>query len=264
MYTLSFLFFAALVVPQTAYAKARHHTASSPKLQTASSITTIAAGPTVDTGKTNDVYTIDSKWTEQFSSRYEALATTFPGAEGSGSGVSVGFRVQTPQTAVGQFSDTFDYWHVNTVTIYPGLNGTTWTQPYNFNSYENMVQYDVGPPACKWGAGVGYYSESPYGQNSGYTTRGLGWGIDKFQDPTHTYSLFGGVHYYGNISGGMNGATGGFKLVRSQIGISYQPDLKIGLSYQLGFRNDLYVPNTNSSGNSRIFGGFAGLGYNFR
>jgi len=253
IYTLSFAVFAALVIPQAAHAQVRQHRA----------ITTIAAGPAVDTEKTNDVYTIDSRWVAQLTSRYDVLTTILPGAEGSGSGLSIGLRIQTPRTQIGQFSDTLDYWHVNSVTVYPGLNGMTWMQPHNYNSYENMLQYDVGPPACKWGAGVGYYSESPFGQNYGYTTRGLGWGIDKFQDPTHTYSIFGGVHYYGNISGTMNGATGGYKLVRSQIAVSYQPDLKIGLSYQLGFRNDTYIPNTNSFGNSRIFGGSFGIAYQF-
>ena len=217
----------------------------------------------VETQKTSTTQTLDSKWTGQFDVNWSGLSTVLPGAEGTGSGFYVGFRLNTPQTPVGQFSNTFEYWHVNTITRYPGPNGTTWTSPYTFYSYEDVVQYDFGPPQCRWGVGPGWYSEHPIGQIYNYSTSGFGVGIDKLQSPFQGYSLSGGFHYYPTISGGPNGNTQSYQFLRVNARLSYLADIQSHFSIYIGFTNDTYIPKTNSAGNTRIFGGYAGVGYKF-
>jgi len=96
---------------------------------------------------------------------------------------------------------------------------------------------------------VSYDDYHPIYELGGYNMSGIGFGIDKFPSDRRYYSLYTHDYYYPSISGSYNNQiSGGYQILRYDVGLSIHPDKMSGLSYQLGLKGE----NWNGKGqNSR-------------
>jgi hypothetical protein len=183
-------------------------------------------------------------WRLRLSTDYGPVQTNVIGAQGRGAALSFAFTAQFPGR---RFANTLSFTRYNTeipVLQYCPTCGALLDQYENddYDEYDDFFDWLVGSRDCRWGLGASYIYYHPVYQQGGYNMSGFGIGIDKFPSDRKFYSLYTHDYFYPNVSGRYNNqVSGGFQILRYDVGLSVHPDKSSGLSYQLGLKGENWV-----------------------
>jgi hypothetical protein len=190
-------------------------------------------------------------WRFRISSDYGPVQTNTIGAQGKGAAWNFAFTAQLPGR---RFANTLTFTRFNTeVPVFqycPTCGGIIVAQDENddYDEWDDFFDWFFGPRDCRWGLGVSYAYYHPVYEIGGYNMGGVGFGIDKFPSDRKYYSLYTHDYYYPNISGSYsNQVSGGFQILRYDVGLSVHPDKMSGLSYQLGLRGENWIGKGQNS-----------------
>jgi len=118
----------------------------------------------------------------------------------------------------------------------------------DYYELDDFLDWFFGPEDCKMGLGVSYAYYHPIYEFGAYNMSGVGFGIDKFPSDRKYYSLYTHDYYYPSISGSYNDqVSGGFQILRYDVGLSVHPDKMSGLSYQLGLKGENWIGKGQNS-----------------
>src|SRR5947209_12261786 len=184
-------------------------------------------------------------WRFRLSGDFGPVQTNTIGAQGHGAALSFALTARLPG---GRFANTLSFTRYNTefpvLRYCPTCGGIYVADDENddYDEYDDFFDWLFGTRECRWGAGVSYIYYHPVYEVGGYNMSGVGFGIDKFPSDRKFYSLYTHDYFYPNISGSYNNqVSGGFQIMRYDVGLSVHPDKRSGLSYQLGLKGENWI-----------------------
>ena len=194
---------------------------------------------------------VRNMWRIRIATDYGPVSTNALGTQGQGAALSFALTAQFPGR---RFANTLSFTRYNTefprLQICPTCGGIFVDQYENddYDEWDDFFDWFFGPRDCRMGLGVSYAYYHPVYEFGGYNMGGVGFGIDKFPSDRKYYSLYTHDYYYPNISGSYsNQVSGGFQIMRYDVGLSVHPDKMSGLSYQLGLKGENWIGKGQNS-----------------
>ncbi len=190
-------------------------------------------------------------WRFRLTSDYGPVQTNTIGAQGRGAALSFAFTAQFPGH---RFANTLSFTRYNTefpvLQYCPTCGAVYVAQDENddYDEWDDDFDWFFGSRNCRIALGLSYAYYHPVYEFGGYNMGGVGFGIDKFPSDRKFYSLYTHDYYYPNISGSYNNQiSGGFQILRFDVGLSVHPDKLSGLSYQLGLKGENWIGKGQNS-----------------
>ncbi len=190
-------------------------------------------------------------WRLRLTSDYGPVQTNTIGAQGTGAALGFAFTAQFPGH---RFANTLSFTRYNTefprLQFCPACGGIFVAEDENddYDEWDDAFDWFFGSEDCRMGLGVSYAYYHPVYEFGAYNMGGVGFGIDKFPSDRKYYSLYTHDYYYPNISGSYNNqVSGGFQILRFDVGLSVHPDKLSGLSYQLGLKGENWIGKGQNS-----------------
>ncbi len=191
------------------------------------------------------------RWRFRLTSNYGPVQTNTIGAQGRGAALAFAFTARLPGH---RFANTLSFTRYNTeFPIYqycPNCGGLIVAQDENddYDEWDDDFDWFIGSRNCRIALGVSYAYYHPVYELGAYNMGGVGFGIDKFPSDRMYYSLYTHDYFYPNVSGRYNNQiSGGFQILRFEVGLSVHPDKMSGLSYQLGLKGENWIGKGQNS-----------------
>ena len=190
-------------------------------------------------------------WRFRLSSNYGPVQTNTIGAQGRGAALAFGFTARLPGN---RFANTLNFTRYNTefpvLRYCPTCGGIYVAQDENddYDEWDDDFDWFFGSRNCRIALGISYAYYHPVYEYGAYNMSGVGFGIDKFPSDRKYYSLYTHDYFYPNVSGSYNNQiSGGFQILRYEVGLSVHPDKTSGLSYQLGLKGENWIGKGQNS-----------------